>query len=165
MKTISIIKLANDHLKQAEKLANKIFNDEDSKPSKELRASTSEVAFTKYQDKYDSDIKNLDYFVAIDNKKVVGLIGLYTTNCDFQDTAWIGWYCVDPKQRGKGIGKSLLDFVISKAKEVNKKYLALYTSTDESERAAQVVYEKYGFHITHTEKKAGYDLLFRRKTL
>ena len=165
MEAINIIELKNDYLKQAEKLANKVFSDEDSLPSKELRASTSELAFNKYKSRYDNDIKELSYFVAIDNKKVVGLIGLYSTDCDFQDTSWIGWYCVDPKQRGKGIGKNLLDFAINKAKSEGKKYLSLYTSTDESERASQIVYEKYAFYITHTQKESGYDLLFRKKTL
>lgn len=162
---IKIVPLSKVYLKEASKLVNLVFDDEDSKPSKELKASLSPSSFNKYRKYTDSDILSLEYFVALDCNRVVGLTGIYTLKEDFKYRDWIGWYCVNPKDRGKNIGKLLLEFTINVSKERNKKYLSLYTSTSENERNAQFLYEKYGFFITHVEKEDGYDLLYRQKIL
>lgn len=66
------------------------------------------------------DTTYVKYYVAMKNKHVVGTTGIYTRGEDEKDSAWIAWYCVDPKYRGKGYGSTLLDFTIDLARKMNK---------------------------------------------
>lgn len=163
---IKIQLLTKEYLKTAVKLIETTFTDEEESGRKEVEASIDPKKFQKYVMKIDRHVRSLEYFIAIDSRgKGVGIIGVYTLIENYEDTIWIGWYCVHKKQRGKGIGRMLLDFVIDKAKESEKKYICLYTSTDKNEEKAQELYERYGFYITKREKKDGYDILYRRKVL
>lgn len=163
---IEIIPLTKKYLNDGITLVKSIFKDEGKSLRRELEASVDERKFSKYIKKYDRDMKSLEYFIALDkNEKVLGIIGLYSISKDFQDTYWLGWYCVDISERGKGIGKSLLDYAINVAKKRGKKYLCLFTSTDKNEAKAQKIYEKSGFFITKTVHKKGYDIIYRKKIL
>jgi len=71
-----------------------------------------------------------------------------------KDKNWVGWFCVDPKSRGKQIGKELLKKAINSAKEEGRKYLELYTSTNPKEKIAHNLYRTMGFKITKREKGA-----------
>jgi ribosomal protein S18 acetylase RimI-like enzyme len=107
-----------------------------------------------------------NFWVALDSEKnVLGTTGIYTYSKDENEAVWLAWFCVDPEQRGKGIGKLLIEYSINKAKKLNKKYFRLYTSTDPNEAAAQNLYEKYGFKIVKEEKKYFYTKNFRELTL
>lgn len=165
-KNVKIIPLTDRYLNQAIKLVYSIFPDEDEPISLELSASVHKNSFQEYINDYDDDIKSLKYFIAIDaHDIVIGIIGLYTTKKDYQDTYWVGWYGVDFHERGKGLGLALLDHVIKIAKKRGKKNLCLYTSTDPDEAKAQYLYERNGFKITKRVNKGDYDLLYRRKVL
>ena len=108
----------------------------------------------------------LHFWVAInDNKEVYGTTGLYTYKKDENEAVWLSWFCVDPAQRGKGIGKQLIEYSIDMAKKYNKKYFRLYTSNDPNEQAAQNLYEKYGFKIVKTKKKHVYTEIYRELEL
>lgn len=167
--SIYIIPLNEKYLSQGIRLVKSTFKDESKSLKTELKASVYENKFIEYIKKYDKDIKSLEYFVAVNktdkNHRVSGIIGLYSTNDDFQDTYWLGWYCVDMRQRGKGIGKALLDYVIDLARKREREYLCLYTSTDKNEAKAQKIYEAYGFTITKIVHKKGYKILYRKKIL
>ena len=79
----------------------------------------------------------INLWVAVDETGAVcGTTGLYTTPQDEHEAAWLSWFCVDPKHRGQGIGKLLIEFSIEEARAANKKFLRLYTSDDENEAAA-----------------------------
>ncbi len=79
---------------------------------------------------------------------------------------WLGWYCVRPDQRGKGLGRELIEWTIDKAKEQGFKKLKLYTSEDPEEAKAQEIYENYGFKIVGEEKGEGkYKTLYREKVI
>lgn len=166
---IDIIPLTVKHLNQGITLVKSTFKDEGKSLKRELEASVDEKKFAKYVKKYDRNTKSLEYFIAIDkgceNQKVLGIIGLYSINDDFKDTYWLGWYCVDISERGRGIGKALLNYAIALARKRGKKYLCLYTSTDENEAKAQKIYEEYDFFITKIIKKRGYKILYRKKIL
>jgi GNAT superfamily N-acetyltransferase len=164
-KEISIEPLSKTTLKQANQLANSIFAEEDCSPAQELCASLSYRALRDYQRKVDAKMLQLDYFVALEDDRVVGLVGLYLMKEDSNDALWLGWYCVHPTSRGKGVGTLLLEFVIEQARSRNKSYLRLYTSTDENEQTAQLLYERYGFHIYDTENLKDYQILYRQKKL
>ena len=96
---------------------------------------------------------------------VCGTTGLYVYKKDEHEAMWLSWYCVDPKQRGQGIGKMLIEFSIEKAKECSKDFLRLYTSDHPSEAAAQGLYEKYGFVVFKKEKYGSDTYLYRELDL
>jgi ribosomal protein S18 acetylase RimI-like enzyme len=99
----------------------------------------------------------INFWVAIDeNSNVVGITGIYSYLKDREDAIWLAWFCVDPEQRGKGIGKKLIEYTLDVTKKYNKKYFRLYTSSDPNEAAAQYLYEKYGFKIVKEEKRMFY---------
>lgn len=93
---------------------------------------------------------NLHFWVAKENKKVVGVTGL----CDplpkileFSKTDKPGELKIlylDPKSRGKGIGKKLLKFVESEAKRQGYKEI-LIRSAERFRDTAYGFYEKMGY--------------------
>ena len=94
--------------------------------------------------------------------EVCGITGLYVYKKDEHEAVWLSWLCVDPKQRGYGIGKMLIEFSIEKAKQSGKDFLRLYTSNHPSEAAAQGLYEKYGL-LVFKKKKYGSDTYLYRE--
>ena len=164
--SINIIKLTKEYLKSAINLVNAVFDEEDEYPKAEIKASINEQWFNEYKSKYDNNLISTEYFIVTNEKqKVKGIIGIYELEGDYQDTMWIGWFCVHKKYRGRGIGVALLNYSIEVAKERGKRYFSLYTSTDKNEADAQVLYELNGFYITKRIYKKGYEILFRRKDL
>ncbi|MEK6801007.1 MAG: GNAT family N-acetyltransferase [Nanoarchaeota archaeon] len=96
----------------------------------------------------------LQYYIAIDkkSKKVIGTTGLYSYPEYKDKKLGLGWYCIDPKFRGKGIGSFLLDFTIQKAREKQKKILELWTTKNPKEEKAHLIYKNKGFKIVKREK-------------
>lgn len=146
--------LSKNTLSDVCKLTLKVFHskvsDEDY-PPKWLKASLNPGA--KDSPYSDLDVKSLQYWVALNNNgEVIGVIGVYTLTYDYEEAYWVAWYCVDPKSRGKGIGKALLDFVVTKAKKDGKKWLRLYTSNDPNEKRANEMYNKLGFKPIKSKK-------------
>ncbi|WP_106793950.1 GNAT family N-acetyltransferase [Aquimarina sp. Aq78] len=81
----------------------------------------------------DSDIAGMIYFIPNGNP----------TELYESDWCYIRFLGVDPKYRGLGIGKELVDFCIRYAKKSEEKIIALHTS--EFMNAARIMYEKKGF--------------------
>ena len=137
-------------------------------PSVPFKASLDREEFDKFNKREKNIYSSLEYFVAVDEtEKVLGTTGLYSRRNDEKVAYWLGWYCVDPKFRGKGIGSKLLDYTIKKAKERGKKYLRLYTSTSAGEEVAQQVYDRRGFRTIRREKikNEKYEIIFKELTL
>ena len=161
---IKIIPLNEFYLKQTIKLVKSIFKYEKESVSLELKASVDNDEFNKYLLYEDNNIRTLEYFIAINNKgKILGVVGLYSLNDDYIDTYWLGWFCVAKDERGKGIGKILLEYVINEARVRQRKYLKLYTSTYKDEAAAEKLYDKYDFFITAIFKGKYEKILYRKK--
>lgn len=114
-------------------------------------------------------ITDANYWVAIDNnsKKVVGTTGLYSYQEDENQAYWLGYTCVDPDFRGQGIGSKLVDFAITKARQSDKQFLRLYTSTYPDQAVAQILYEKRGFRITREEsiEESNFKMIYRELKL
>ena len=145
--------MAYSTLDKTSRMAVKIFKndigDEDYPP----RWFKASLDFEKNKKKHkEFEVTSSRYWIAREKDKVLGVIGLYTLSYDEKEAYWIGWYCVDIKARGKGVGKALLDFVIKKAKKDGKKRLRLYTSNDPNERKANEMYDKLGFKPMDKEK-------------
>ncbi|MDP3445520.1 MAG: GNAT family N-acetyltransferase [Ignavibacteria bacterium] len=156
---IHILPLNESTLHATTVLRDTIFTGLNRVESETLRTSLSPE---NYHIRKKLAISELAYWTAIDplTQNVVGLVGLYTENDDEDDTVWLGWYCVDSRYRGHKIGSKLLELAINEAKAQNKKYLNLYTTTDDEYATACVQYEKIGFKHYKSEKKNLFYRLF-----
>lgn len=109
------------------------------------------------------------YWIARDprTEQIYGTVGLYA-RADDPEAYWGGWMCVDPRQRGRAIGKKLYESAISEAKRRgDRPYFRFYTSTDPNEARAQEMYEKSGFKVYKEEfdPVSGYTRLYRQGLL
>lgn len=162
-----IIQLNPAYLEQASRLVRDVFGDEEEEiyPAWELGASLDENQLKEYQKTVDPDLRSFQYYVAVENEEVTGIIGLYELQEDFEQHDWVGWYCVDERYRGRRIGIQLLNYVIEASRKRGKHRLCLYTSTHESEQKAQTLYDQNEFHVTKTVDKGSYQLMYRQKNL
>ena len=154
---MTIEPLSFDRLEEANTLRNSVFKYLSVAEKKTLDASIdaqhSSIVFKQLA------LQSLEYWVAIYENKVVGLIGLYEETSDHEDSIWLGWYCVDEKYRGLTIGKKLISFAIEEAKKKNKYFLKLYTTLHDEYAVARDLYEKLGFFVTfHKGKTLHYHL-------
>lgn len=99
---------------------------------------------TPFQSIYCSPPDTLNYYVARLNGKIVGVTGLYEYK-NKPDECWIGWFGIDPKHRGCGLGKELLSWTLEKARSMGKQTLWLWTSDHPDVSRASVMYSKAGF--------------------
>ena len=77
------------------------------------------------------------YWTAVDDDgAVIGVSGFYRRLFE-TDAAWVGWTCVDPRARGGGIGKQLIERDVDETRSLGLPRLKLYT-TDLPEQAAAV---------------------------
>ena len=165
---IKIKKLTERHLKDAKALANSIFRYEKIPPGVALEASLDKQKFKIMNLGEKNKISTLEYFVAVDRKeKLLGISGLYSLDTDKENTYWLGWYCVDLKHRGKGIGGKLLDYVIRKVGSRGKKFLRLYTSPSDDEKKALKVYDSRGFKTIRKkkDKRSKYEIIYQELIL
>lgn len=151
---MKIIPLSEKYLDDAILLCNKVFPDDketENPPELGFRASLHREQYKEYWEKYGCT--RIEYFLLLnENDDVVGTTGLYE-KAD-PTTAWLGWFCVDPNQRGKGAGSELLEYSIERARMFGYKYLVLYTNPEESQEA-QRLYNKFGFLFEKTGANPG----------
>lgn len=143
-KQITIEKLSNENLQQTLLLRDGIFQNILKKEQDTLKASLDPKEFTKYLKSLN--IKTIEYFIAKDEEKVVGLGGIYTQNNEPDNICWLGWFGVDEHYRGTKIGQKILDYCIDYAKkELSKKVLHLYSYDSKEYHNALNLYKKYRF--------------------
>jgi ribosomal protein S18 acetylase RimI-like enzyme len=82
------------------------------------------------------------YFIARDEENPIGLIGGVKTNAEFNLIAM--W--VDPSHRGLGVGKALVEKVLSTASSCGESEVSLFVSP--FNKAASALYESMGFRFT-----------------
>jgi GNAT superfamily N-acetyltransferase len=80
-----------------------------------------------------------------DPTQILAGTGIYRYPNEPTSKAWLHWFFVSPKLRGKGLGSKMLAATIEKAKSSGIKELHIHTSTIEEEAAAQRLYESFGF--------------------
>lgn len=149
--------LSFDRLEESNTLRNRVFKYLSLEEKQTLNASLDPQNHSSILAKLA--LMSLEYWVAIYENKVVGLIGLYEETSDHEDSIWLGWYCVDEKYRGLTIGKKLINFAIEEAKKKNKYFLKLYTTLHDEYAVARDLYEKLGFFVTfHKGKTLHYHL-------
>lgn len=164
---IKIVEINDKLIAKADKLVSKVFP---------FRSLSERLTFWAFKHQKNELVKRMIYFfgvsslsnfwVAIDEyENVYGTTGIYTYLNDDNEAIWLAWFCVDPDQRGQGIGKQLIEHSIIMAKIYNKRYFRLYTSSDPNEAAAQNLYDKYGFLVKKREKKLFYEKIYRELVL
>lgn len=164
---IQIVKVDDSLIKKAETLVSNVFL------SRNLKERLSFWAFKHQHHWIVKKIMHLsgvysisNFWVALDDHKtVVGTTGLYTCVKDKHEAIWLAWLCVDPKRRGEGIGKQLIEYSIKIAKNHGKKYFRLYTSSSPDRKAAQELYEAYGFKVIKRKKRLRHTRIFRELVL
>lgn len=84
-------------------------------------------AYSVYKSKITGKIKDLYIgYIAYMEDTPVGVTGIYEIP-EYSDTVWLSWFGIKEEYRKLGYGKQILDYTIKKAKELDKKYLRLYT--------------------------------------
>lgn len=84
------------------------------------------------------------YFVAEMDGEVIGGGGIFPTDGLPEDTCELVKMYLLPQARGAGLGRTLIEKCIDKAKELG--YKNIYLETMPELRQALKVYEKFGFH-------------------
>ncbi|WP_201352070.1 GNAT family N-acetyltransferase [Hydrogenimonas urashimensis] len=158
-----IEKLSPANIREAESLRDKTFPNPDNGEEQLLRASLEAVKYSNVL--LRNDVETLSYRVAKDQSSfnVIGLTGLYTEIGDDPDNCWLGWFCVQERFRGFGIGKKLLDFSIEMAGKMGKKWLHVYTYDSNTFRPAINLYRKHGFEMYNESKAGGNRIYLKRK--
>jgi len=85
-------------------------------------------------------IGEVRYFVATTASGVVGLTGIYTLTDEAGD-AWLGWYGVDERMRGRGYGRALLETTTALARDAGYRTLRLWTTDHPNFAVASRLYE------------------------
>lgn len=165
--------LSKDTLEEAASLAERVFSGEHVSPRESFEASLDPEQKRAYVERSAAGhgVTDLEYWVARDDVgRVIGMTGLYRRQEDEGEALWLGWHCVDPQERGRGVGGNLLDFVIAEARRRAAGALRLFTSTHPDEASAQTLYEKRGLKVVKEgeevgERQARYRLLYRELLL
>lgn len=93
--------------------------------------------------------QNLDdgrrYFIYLDEKQVVALVGLHHYEWGPEENVWLSWLAVQPIYQRKGIGRALLKCVEQIAKEIGYLRLFVETYSHPDFRIAQMFYKACGF--------------------
>ncbi len=111
------------------------------------------------------------HYIAVLNTQVIGVIGWYQDNVQYADKAmgdlfpgqkafWVGFFAVDPKYRGKGIGAQLLHKLesILKEKQANELWVSSVPET-------KSYYERHGFQLVMQGEINGNPKFFLKKSL
>jgi len=99
------------------------------------------------------------------SNRLLGTTGLYRYKKDCDEAVWVGWFCVDPETRGRGIGQALIEHTVERARDAGFRLVRLYTSTDPNEAAAQRLYESNGFKEIGRKKGMFSTTIFREMVL
>lgn len=145
--TVDLAALTPENLDEALSLAGVIFpniGSTEEPPNIVFPASLDPEGHREQLDKFSID--KLNYWLAQENGKAVGITGLYSRTEDPKDTAWVGWYGVTPEARGRGVGSKVFTETIEKARAQGVKELKL--RTDDSGEAAWKIFERYGFAVS-----------------
>lgn len=124
------------------------------------------------KEEIEHHLKHLDaHYIAVDGAKVIGVIGWYQDNVNYANEAmgekfpgveayWVGFFAVEEKYRGQGIGYALLQKLESVLKEQKANKLWVSSVPDSKE-----YYEKEGFKLVMTGKISGNKKFFLAKDL
>jgi GNAT superfamily N-acetyltransferase len=92
-----------------------------------------------------ADIGEVRYYAAMKTHQIVGLTGLYTLASDPTEV-WIGWFGIDERMRGQGLGHELLKATVTLACSNGYETLRLWTTNNpDFTAAANRLYKAFDF--------------------
>ena len=95
----------------------------------EMKFWPDECAFNSYLRAYKN---GNPYWLVYEGDNLVGMSGIYDyPELGEPETAWLGWFGVLEKYRGRGYGKAILLETLNRAKEMGYKKFRLYSSKRE----------------------------------
>ena len=95
----------------------------------------------------------IDNFIfALDENKPAGMIGLYQEGTKSKHVINIFSVYVKKEYRGQGIGKKLMEAVLTQIK-INQNIIKIKLAVNPAQEAAVKLYQSFGFKITGTFKK------------
>lgn len=109
-----------------------------------------------------------EYYIAENKAQIIGVCGLHNYIWGPEDTAWLGWFAVDPEFQRQGIGRKMLKKVCSIGAEKGYKKLLVETYSDCDFKKARNFYEKSGCKEVGRIKdyiKKGIDMVVYKKDL
>ncbi len=163
--------ISPENIREATSLVHSVFVEDAAEEESPGKAYLASLYPEKYQDlRKRWDTKTMHYYLVRDllSGESVGVTGFYTELSDPEEVAWLGWFCVDPLRRRKGLGGAILEWTIREVRKRGFKKFRLYTSTNPNEAAAQILYEKMGFQLIgreEFEEKKPYTILYRELSL
>lgn len=135
MNKIKIRQFRKADLNAVIKMSADIFNKEDRRTVKKDMIFEAELKKVRIRD-------NWTYWVAETGDKMVGFVGIIDSKAG---CPWIAWLGVRKQDQRKGIGKQLLEHVITYAKKRGAKRLCVEGGTLPMFKKANNLYKKYGF--------------------
>jgi Acetyltransferases len=116
--------------------------------------SAMSVEEKKYVEKYKTSLINpgiCEYYCVMYSQKMIGFLIIDMRDCDI----W-AIYLVE-EFRGKGYGKEVMDFAVTRLKPKAKKEISLWVF--EENTAARRFYERYRFRLDSQKKESVYGKL------
>ena len=89
-----------------------------------------------------------NYYVLEENGTVIGVVGLHFYHWGPAENVWLAWFAVDPKLRGTGLGKAMLDFITERALDRGYSKLLIETYSTPEFATAHRFYQAAGFAQT-----------------
>ncbi len=161
-----IIPVNRGNIDEAIKLLNSVFPKDIARynnPEIGLRCSLDPEKYSEYYDHFK--LLKTTPFVLIKDNKLIGTTGLYHLKTDPDDTVWLGWLCINPEFRGKGLGRKLIEWTMNKAREEGYRILKLYTSNDPDLDVSHILYAKLGFKTVGGRAGEGETLIYKQVKL
>lgn len=113
MRNLRFEEISKENIKVAAKLQYEIF--------------PASSAYSVYKSKVTGERKSLYIgYIAYLKDEPIGVTGIYEIP-EYSDTVWLSWFGIKKEYRKLGYGKQIFDYTIERAKDLNKKYLRLYT--------------------------------------
>jgi len=111
------------------------------------------------RDDYDRRIREDEVYVITEDDKIIGVLVLILSVERFL----LDNVAVLPDYQGKGLGRSLMDFAESRAKE--KGYLSVELYTNEAMVENIAMYKKWDYLEIYRTTEQGYERIYMRKNL
>lgn len=85
------------------------------------------------------------YVVPAEKSGMQGIVGLHRYMWGPPENVWLAWFAVDPKLRGTGLGKILMEHVVQRASELGfaRIYIETYSTPEFAD--ARTFYQAKGF--------------------
>jgi len=152
---VQIVPLSPETLEAAVTLIEKTFPDLISLPTENPRAELEEALWPGSHVKELAliGIRELRYWVAVHDQKVVGVTGLSLRVDDYDEAVWGGWTVYAEEER-KGLARArymLLQTTALALLATGRKYLRIDTDTNPISRAANKFYDRIACVVYKTE--------------